>query len=297
MAALAPRALGRVAEHRTNRLVSRCCRQLARASKRGGEQTGPSPVDRSRPGSKHHVIVEAKGIPLAVTLTAANRNDVTQLVELVDRVPPVGRHGKFRPLSLYADRAYDSARHRAELRERQITPHIPKRNTGHGSGLGRHRWGGRAHDLLAARQPLPRPPPRTPSRHPRSHAHTRLRQHLPQTPQPLLLDALRHRAFVGAARAPMSGRGFRWSQGEHYPSVRLRISVVGASHVARGRARRRRGPRVRLVRFQHDHPVVVAAVRELLRLKTEVDVLADSKFVLHVHGRRCCQRRGRQCEP
>jgi transposase len=86
------------------------------------------------------VIVDGKGTPLAFTLTAANRNDVTQLTELVDRVPPTGRHGKFRPKRLYADRAYDSKRHRQELRERRITPKIAKRNTSHGSGLGRERW-------------------------------------------------------------------------------------------------------------------------------------------------------------
>jgi transposase len=86
------------------------------------------------------VIIDGKGTPLAFTLTAANRNDVTQLTELVDRVPPTGRHGKFRPRRLYADRAYDSKRHRQELRERRITPKITKRNTSHGSGLGRERW-------------------------------------------------------------------------------------------------------------------------------------------------------------
>ena len=86
------------------------------------------------------MIVDGKGTPLAFTLTAANRNDVTQLTELVDRVPPTGRHGKFRPKRLYADRAYDSKRHRQELRERRITPKIAKRNTSHGSGLGRERW-------------------------------------------------------------------------------------------------------------------------------------------------------------
>jgi transposase len=42
-------------------------------------KTGPSPVDRARPGSKHHVITEAHGIPLALSLTGGNRNDVTQL--------------------------------------------------------------------------------------------------------------------------------------------------------------------------------------------------------------------------
>lgn len=77
-------------------------------------------------------------------MTAANRHDVTQLLELlelVDRVAPVGPHGRFRPCVLLADRAYDSRRHRAELRERGITPRISKRNTDHGSGLGKERWG------------------------------------------------------------------------------------------------------------------------------------------------------------
>ena len=60
-------------------------------------------MDRSRPGSKHHLIVSGDGRPLAITLTAADSADVTQLVELVDRVPPVGRYGKFRPRRLYAD--------------------------------------------------------------------------------------------------------------------------------------------------------------------------------------------------
>jgi len=84
-------------------------------------------------------------VPLAVTLTAANRNDITQLLELVDRVPPIGAHGRFRPKALLADRAYDSARHRRELRARRITARIAKRGsaqqpTEHGSGLGVERW-------------------------------------------------------------------------------------------------------------------------------------------------------------
>jgi hypothetical protein len=40
-------------------------------------------------GSKHHLLVDGGGLPLAWTLTAANRNDVTQLLDLLDRVPPV----------------------------------------------------------------------------------------------------------------------------------------------------------------------------------------------------------------
>jgi hypothetical protein len=40
-------------------------------------------------GSKHHLMVDAHGIPLAMTLTGGNRNDVTQLLPLLDAVPPI----------------------------------------------------------------------------------------------------------------------------------------------------------------------------------------------------------------
>jgi transposase len=105
----------------------------------GGAKTGPSPVDRRRAGSKHHVICEGQDIP-RVTLSAGNRNDITELIPLVDRVPPTGHYGKFRPKALLADRAYDSRAHRKALRERGITPRIAKRGTSHGSGLGKERW-------------------------------------------------------------------------------------------------------------------------------------------------------------
>lgn len=40
-----------------------------------GDHVGPSPVDRARPGSKHHLIVDRYGTPLAVTLTGGNRKN------------------------------------------------------------------------------------------------------------------------------------------------------------------------------------------------------------------------------
>jgi transposase len=109
----------------------------------GGDKTGPSPVDRARAGGKHHLITDTNGIPLARLLTAANRHDITQLLPLLDAIPPVrGRRGRprRRPHSLIADRGYDSQPHRDELRRRGIKPLIAKRNTPHGSGLGGERW-------------------------------------------------------------------------------------------------------------------------------------------------------------
>ena len=55
----------------------------------GGTKTDPNPTDRAKNGSKHHVVSEAQGIPLAVLLTGANTNDITQLKSLVLKIPPV----------------------------------------------------------------------------------------------------------------------------------------------------------------------------------------------------------------
>jgi len=100
-------------------------------------------VDRGRAGSKHHLLVDASGLPLAWTLTGGNRNDVTQLIPLVERVPPVaglvGRPRR-RPDRVSADRGYDHDKYRRQLRERGITPEIARRGVAHGSGLGRVRW-------------------------------------------------------------------------------------------------------------------------------------------------------------
>ena len=89
------------------------------------------------------MITEAHGIPLAVSLTGGQRNDVTQLMPLIEAIPPVrGRRGRprQRPDAAYADRGYDSEPLRTLLRWLGIEPHIAKRRTKHGSGLGKVRW-------------------------------------------------------------------------------------------------------------------------------------------------------------
>lgn len=105
--------------------------------------TGPSPVDRARPGSKHHLITDSAGVPLAISLTGGNRNDVTQLLPLIDGVGPVkGKVGRPRRRAdrLLADRGYDHDKYRRELRRRGVAPVIARRSTEHGSGLGKERW-------------------------------------------------------------------------------------------------------------------------------------------------------------
>ena len=53
----------------------------------GGGATGPSPVDRAKPGTKHHVITDASGIPLASSVTGANAHDVTEMAPLFNKRP------------------------------------------------------------------------------------------------------------------------------------------------------------------------------------------------------------------
>jgi transposase len=110
---------------------------------KGGQHTGPSPVDRGRAGSKHHLITDGHGTPLAVLLTGGNRNDVTQLLPLLDAIPSArGRVGRprRRPDSLFADRGYDHDIYRDQVRARGIVPAIARRGTRHGTGLGTYRW-------------------------------------------------------------------------------------------------------------------------------------------------------------
>ena len=100
-------------------------------------------MDRAKPGTKHHVIVEAHGIPLASSVTGANVPDIKELAPLFNALPAVGGkvgHPVTRPESMMADRGYDSGPHRQGLREMGVEPYLAERGTENGSGLGIFRW-------------------------------------------------------------------------------------------------------------------------------------------------------------
>ncbi len=72
-------------------------------------------------------MTEAKGIPVAVLITGANRHDLTKLAELLDAVvvaptPPDSPH-------LALDRGYDYQACRAAATARGYTPPIPPKAT------------------------------------------------------------------------------------------------------------------------------------------------------------------------
>jgi len=109
----------------------------------GGDGTGPSPVDRRKPGTKYTLLTDRHGVPLAVRSAGANESDHRQILPTVLAFPRVGGkpgRPKERPDEVYADRGYDSDGTRALLRWLGIDPHLGRRNAPHGSGLGKVRW-------------------------------------------------------------------------------------------------------------------------------------------------------------
>lgn len=109
----------------------------------GGEQTGPSPVDRRKKGTKYTLLVDRHGVPLVIRTAAANLSDHRQILSTTVAFPQVGGkpgRPKTHPDHLYADAGYDSEATRCILRFLAIKPHIRRSGSPHGSHLGRIRW-------------------------------------------------------------------------------------------------------------------------------------------------------------
>lgn len=63
----------------------------------GGQETGPNSADRGKLGSKRHIVVDARGIPLTVTVIGANGYDSMAFEPTLDAVPAVsGLNGQSR---------------------------------------------------------------------------------------------------------------------------------------------------------------------------------------------------------
>jgi transposase len=142
----------------------------------GGPETGPNPTDRAKRGSKHHLICDARGMPLAVKLTGANRNDSQEALPLVDAIPPLqGPRGRrqCRPDCVVGDRGCDVSAIRCGLRTRRIVPRLdaPHRTR---ERLGSLAVGGGTHVRVAESVPASPRPLRQTGRNPRGIPFARL---------------------------------------------------------------------------------------------------------------------------
>ncbi|BDU76906.1 hypothetical protein METESE_26770 [Mesoterricola sediminis] len=111
--------------------------------KKGGQAIGPNPTDRGKNGTKHHLITDANGIPMAVLVGPANQHDSVPFEKLIDAVPGI-RHGRGRPRrrfrKLHADKAYDFRRCRVACKVRGMLSRIARRGVETAEKLGKHRW-------------------------------------------------------------------------------------------------------------------------------------------------------------
>jgi transposase len=126
---------------------STCAGQPSTAAalrQKGGTEVGPNPTDRGKPGTKRHLVTDARGTSLDRMLSGANCYDICMLAPTLDTVPPLrdGCRGRprRRPRKLHTDKADDYRRCRQECRARGITPRLARRGVERSSHLGRHRW-------------------------------------------------------------------------------------------------------------------------------------------------------------
>lgn len=92
---------------------------------------GENPTDRGKNGTKRHHLTDRQGIPLAVTLSGANRHDVKMFDPTLDAIVverPFSVPGA--PQHLCGDKGYDSFDARLSAWERGYIPHIRERGTG-----------------------------------------------------------------------------------------------------------------------------------------------------------------------
>ena len=96
--------------------------------------TGNNPTDRSKLGTKRHILTDKNGIPLSVVISSANTHDIKLVTDVVDnaviKIPSfktkkTGRRRKLQHLCL--DKAYNSETEEQELIKRGYVLHIPQK--------------------------------------------------------------------------------------------------------------------------------------------------------------------------
>ena len=102
--------------------------------------TGNNPTDRSKLGTKRHILTDKEGIPLSVVISSASTHDIKMVIDVIDSVvikrqnpsSHKSRNGRRKPWKhLCLDKAYNSGPEEHELIKRGYVLHIPyKRKRG-----------------------------------------------------------------------------------------------------------------------------------------------------------------------
>lgn len=94
----------------------------------GGEATGANPTDRAKRGTKRSLLVEAKGLPLAIEVGPAHRHEVKMLAETLDAIvvqrPEPSQQEK---QNLCLDKGYCGEPTQQEAKARGYEVHVPEK--------------------------------------------------------------------------------------------------------------------------------------------------------------------------
>jgi transposase len=93
--------------------------------------TGNNPTDRSKLGTKRHILTDKKGIPLSTVISPASTHDIKLVTEVVDNIvikrpELLSRSRRRRRLQhLCLDKGYNSVEEEQKLIKRGYILHIP----------------------------------------------------------------------------------------------------------------------------------------------------------------------------
>lgn len=94
----------------------------------GGDQIGPNPTDRAKPGVKRSVVSEGSGRPLGVVIAGANVVDFQLLRDTIEAiVVPRPTPSPEHPQHMSLDKGYDTPTGHQVVEEEHCTPHIRQR--------------------------------------------------------------------------------------------------------------------------------------------------------------------------
>ncbi len=92
----------------------------------GGAMTGHNPTDRSKLGTKRHILTDKEGIPLSAIVSSASTHEINIVTEVVDNaLVRIRKRGRDRRQHLCLDKGYNSAEEEQELIKRGYVLHIP----------------------------------------------------------------------------------------------------------------------------------------------------------------------------
>lgn len=101
--------------------------------------TGSNPTDRSKLGTKRHILTDKDGIPLSVIISSANTHDIKLVTDVLDNIiikrssslTKRNLSNKRKLQHICLDKAYNSKTVKQEIISRGYVPHLPyKRKRG-----------------------------------------------------------------------------------------------------------------------------------------------------------------------